>query len=708
MPRKSAFLPYTFECIRRWMDYDEDSPMDSPWDDSDSFIENRCGARQDTLLTNYLATGTVNYHDQLPPFRGSNPGDNPDHHMNSQGPHSPGPWSGSVSTDDSRRHDSFSHEVELRHRASSSVCDRPRFRDEPVWDNGSRNRRPNPYSFAYEGSRSRYAQQFAAEGQQRSRAPTGAPPRGVHGPSSPPAPPCPPADPLRILDNPDLSLSPRGPDGHPMSEWAIKQAGPEPCVEDECPPSDDNYAATEEARIERARTKPLKLGRAVQPVWRDNNQRLLGRFHRCQIVTLEQAFNLISFLNAGQQEAWELYSTFTQNLAAFPLLFRTEGKAYILCHQQDIERSWWITVTGEARTPRHERHPGPSTLRRNARPPTIPGPFTPNLPMYGDRGTPNFGSHASGSTSAGATSSSSNSSNSHPPTWVMDPTRPHPRVNVPTARYGPRRQPQTLSRPRSTTLVLSPDDSQGYLGTSPPNPTDTPPGPELEEFAGSALTPNTRWTAEQILLLGGGDTARREDMLAHQTNLALAPDNRRIANHQHKQFTNAALYLFSVRGLFAHIVSVGGYPTASLSISHYRSLTDNITIFLIAAWYVQHGIVPGSPDVLALEEFARSCRNMMAGNTDITNEVWPVDEMDAVATLGYDATCIPSWTAFQHASARPDIAPGSTPGTNTAAAPSGLAASAHALTTMEDMQGMSGPTDDDKPKPVIAEESSAA
>ncbi|KAJ6450555.1 hypothetical protein C8R47DRAFT_1230210 [Mycena vitilis] len=721
--------------ILRWMSF-EDSNMDTPWNDSDSFIENRSGERNRYLARELLSrwdgelprpTFVFGIYAPLdgpvPPFRGwgvvqDYPGDNPDTRMNpgapaplintpvmapqsKPGPQSPGQRSGSVSTDDSRRHDSYAHEEELRYRASHSMRDRPRMRDEPAWGEGNRDsRRPTPYpKYAFEGTRSR----------------NGLPPmRSAPPPQPRVTPQVPPGmvrmvpDPVRTFDNPDLSMAPRGPDGHPQSEWAIRQAGPDATVDDDCPPPDLGYAAAEEERIAKARVKPLKEGRTHQPVWREDNPRLLGRFYRTQITTLEQAFNLISFLDAGQQEARELFETVTQNLAAFPLHFRTEGEAYLLRNQQDIEAAWWVTITGRRRASRQERHPGPAQARRQTA--QGMGPFTPHPPtLYTDRGNP---PHYQG----GASSSSASSSLTRPFSRIDDPTRPHPRVDAPrAARYGPR--PPERAPPRPPTPVLSQDDSQGYLGRSPPNVSDV--APALSEFIDISLVPNTRWTAgalagryqhthpsmwaRGIMNSSGhiattlGDTARREDVLAHHTNLALAPDHRRALNHQHHQFTQAVVNLFSVRGLFAHIVQEGGYPMDMLPMRHYDSLTDNMTIFLAAAWYVTHGIVPGSPDVLALEEFARARRNMQAGNEDVTNEEWAVDDMDAVATLGFTAPRIPLWADINHAPPRPlasasgATAVGPAPGT-------GLEGSAHAV-PMEDI--VNGPAEkpvEDKPE----------
>ncbi|KAJ7660417.1 hypothetical protein DFH06DRAFT_1130306 [Mycena polygramma] len=272
----------------------------------------------------------------------------------------------------------------------------------------------------------------------------------------------------------------------------------------------------------------------------------------------------------------------------------------------------------------------------------IPGPFTPNPPVYSDR-------------------------------------------DAPRPRYGPRIVPAP-GPPRAPTPVLSTDNSQGYFGSSPPNSGDTAPA----DFIETAIIPNTRWTAGELatryqqqhptiwargilnssdhIMSTLGDMACREDVLCQ------------ALNHQHQQFARMALYLFSVPSLFVHIVKVGGYPVGSAPMPHYDSLTDNMTLFLAAAWYVTHSIAPGSAAVLALKEFSRARRNMLAGNNNLENTTWAVDEMDAVATLSFGAPHIPLCADIYHAPQRPNVPDNNGAGNNdtTATNPgAGLAASAH-------------------------------
>jgi hypothetical protein len=145
-----------------------------------------------------------------------------------------------------------------------------------------------------------------------------------------------------------------------------------------------------------------------------------------------------------------------------------------------------------------------------------------------------------------------------------------------------------------------------------------------------------------------GDSPHREDLLGYFTICALAPQNTRSLNHQYRLFSQAAVRLFSVKGLFAHIVRIGGYPSALLPMEHYPYLTDNITLPLVAAWFVQHGIIPESNDVSILEDFARVRRNVQASITDLDNERWE-DEPRGHSAMAMNSSEIPAWTAIHHA-----------------------------------------------------------
>ncbi|KAJ7031077.1 hypothetical protein C8F04DRAFT_1186134 [Mycena alexandri] len=539
-------------------------------------------------------------------------------------PYSQGRRSASTTTsssEDSRRVDgTFGHEDELRHCAIASR-DRGRFSDEPYWDNGQRARADNrrhPYN-NYDGARGRGWNASSAENTQN-RTPRGQPPPPPTLREARSGAP----EPIRTLDNPDLSLAPRGPDGHPQSEWAIRQANSTTIEHDDCPPSDPRYPELEEEHIVRVRERPLAVGNISQPAWREGNPRLLGRFYRLQIHTIEQAFNLISFLDVGQQEAYELYTLIVGNLAAYPRTFRTEGEAHLMRFQQEIDCAWWITTTGVTRPPRHERHPNlyktsRGLIQGNARDSsrvdivsslgtTQPGTAGGAHRTYGPRAI------------VGAATSDNMGGRAYGPNYSFGTT----------AMIRPA-QSTTAVVTRSAAPSVVTDASPSYLGGSPPDTEDERPLDAAE--ADSTARVNTRWTARELEL--------RYQRTHPRTNA-----------HQQRLFIQAGMQLFLVIGSYEHILRLGEYPLTALPIAHYPYPTDNITIFLVAAWYAQHGIIPGSRDVNYLEDYARARRNVTAGIADLANGDWAADAINATA-LQLTAAQVPHWSVLQHAPGEP-------------------------------------------------------
>ncbi|KAJ7434623.1 hypothetical protein B0H11DRAFT_1938389, partial [Mycena galericulata] len=526
-------------------------------------------------------------------------------------------------------------------------------------------RRQDQRNYAGAGDRTRnYNIAFAEDTRMHARAVGRATSRGTTPPPTPLAPLVrsrPPGDPPRIIPSPDLRLAPRGPDGHPQSPWAVRRASPESIDDDDDGPiPDPEFSTIEEARIARFRSKPLNDQRAP-PIWNPGNPRLLGRFHHHQIQTLDQAYNIISFLHNGQDEAYELFQVINQNGSGFPEVFRTEGEAYLIRHQQELERMWWNTTTGAPRPPRHVRHP-------NTRPAVSLGPR---------RDEPGPSTTQRQRAEAGP-----------PSTAVMQEERQAPRVYGPPPVFAPapatyifgnttpiRTTPSTTAVVRPVPPPPTPGDAQGYLGTSPPNPADSAPTvPSFWEFPSLDATPNSRWSINDLTnrftrihprhwnmavrdYLGHapttlGDTPRRDDVLPSTPPATPIPA------------------IFRIEGLYDHVVRIGEYEVASLPLEHYPFLTDNITIYLVAAWFAQHGIAPGTPEVAAIQEFARIRRNVSLGITNWENSEWVAEPRNMASTLSMTRGEIPHRTDLQHAPLRP--------------APTGLAASIHAP-AMEDV-----------------------
>ncbi|KAJ7712521.1 hypothetical protein DFH07DRAFT_974934 [Mycena maculata] len=354
--------------------------MEDSYNDSDEFIEDRSNrgnylARQNvSRWTGQLPRPTFVFglHASLdgpvPPFRRFGPvedypGDNPGPRNLRTGRYTLDTMSGSGYTthsEDSRPFDGREDALLRQHALSTR---RDRFQDEPYWRDARYDHRTRHDDRHHYDQRSAHATgagrschnniAYAEDQRTYAQEANTAHARGI----TPPPPPSStssrgPDGAQRIMPNPDLRLAPRGPDGHPQSAWLIRQDRLEPLDDDEeCLPSDPGYVAEEDAQIERAYAKPLKE-RHDNPSWQAGNPHVLGRFWGCQIQTLEQALNLVAFMETGQQEAYELFALISQNLGAFPLHFRTEGEAHLMRHHQELERNWWVTVTGTARAPR--------------------------------------------------------------------------------------------------------------------------------------------------------------------------------------------------------------------------------------------------------------------------------------------------------------------------------------------------------------------
>ncbi|KAJ7742067.1 hypothetical protein B0H16DRAFT_1464235 [Mycena metata] len=657
--------------------------MNPAWNDSDNYIEDR-SRRGEYLKRELLSrwdghmprpTFVFGVYAQLdgpvPPFNGFGvvldyAGDNPDIRMAQTALRTPDihPGPPQVYHDSGRRYDNIVGDDELRSRVFAS---RERFHDEPYWehqqrrgDHGGRGEhRPRPYGASYNSS-TRTRSSYSASSSDDSRV-------GQHDIRSVHSM-------MRIIENPDLELAPRGPDGHPMSAWAMRQANPDTAsVDDACPPPAEGYAEQEEERLARARERPVGALKGPYQVqtWREGNSRAMGRFYRRQIVTIEQAYNLVAFLDVGQQEAYELFALTVQNLAAFPQQFRTEGEAHLMRYQQDIERAWWTVTTGGPRAPRAVRHGNPlvrptdssSTTRRVEAKPAATRPPPPLARGHEQR------------------------------EFDIAQTRAYgpPVVPAPTSA---RDRPSPAAQPRPTTPLTSADGSPGFLGRSQPNPSDARPTFSNGAVHDASLTPNTRWTAGDlhnrharthpsvwrrgvrgfsgVLATALGDTPNRPDILASNTTTALAPNTLQA---DFRAFVLVGMRLFSVRGLYDLILRLGEYPVETAAMEHYPYSTENLTIFLVAAWYARHGILPGSPDVLALEDFARVRRNVVSGIPDLNNTVWP-EAPGSAAALQTDASQVPHWDVLRHAPVQ--------------SAGGGIHASVHA--PMEDVEGPTAET----------------
>ncbi|KAJ7799313.1 hypothetical protein B0H13DRAFT_1933218 [Mycena leptocephala] len=398
----------------------------------------------------------------------------------------------------------------------------------------------------------------------------------------------------------------------------------------------------------------------------------LGIWQHLTIANLLQALNLIEWMDQGDESAYELFRFIIQNVSAEPGTFRTEGENHIIIHQGRLDRDWWITTRGVA----HDQ--SAYLVNAPARAHRMHHRCAPSPRRLWDHRTAQRWSG-----------------------WLAPPPRARPtnRARAPPGGYAL--------------------EGRGYLGTSPPDPADeAPPMAATGEFRAWRALPNMLGTVVDVMrhyffadthtwavgirnMLGerrrpGGDTVHTGDALAYQTCIALGPDDRHGLDHQWRHFYETLVLMFSIPGLYAHIVSVGGYPEAALPMVHYPYLTDNITMPLVAAWLVQHGIPATGAAPAAIEEFARSRCNIRASIEDLSNVGWADEPRSVTSALAVDHASIPSWANLCHA---PSIrAPDAVRNPGATVVHDGVAASMHAPDMDVDMTAK---TDDPLPPPPV-------
>ncbi|KAJ6503180.1 hypothetical protein C8R47DRAFT_1210456 [Mycena vitilis] len=256
----------------------------------------------------------------------------------------------------------------------------------------------------------------------------------------------------RIIAKPNPHIAPRRADGHPLAPRAAARDH-----EDELLP-DPQYVAREEERlpVARARAKASQdRARNIAPIVRPRDER--GMWRTFHIGTIAQAVNLCEWLELGESDAYEKFQHVVQSCAASPTDFRAEGEAYLLRHQQQLERSYW---PGEAAGPSRSDVTDVNALMDDITP-------QERAPRKGK-------ARADGEDTA--------------PRWSFGSVAPL----VPSHTGTP--------PPMANDEVAVHVDGPGYFGTSAPDPTDTVPEPApTGDFRVWHGLPNSRATVLEVI-----------------------------------------------------------------------------------------------------------------------------------------------------------------------------------------------------------------
>jgi hypothetical protein len=161
-----------------------------------------------------------------------------------------------------------------------------------------------------------------------------------------------------------------------------------------------------------------------------------------------------------------------QNASAEPGAFRTEGESHIIVHQGRLDRDWWVTTRGTTRPSRSERNFNSRTERQ-------PASHTPSL-----RTIP---------------ASPAGPSQRPDAERVSNVTAPRPANGGWSFGTAVSIQPSPLASRACAPPGGYALEGRGYLGTSPPNPTDVaPPMAATGEFRAWRGLPNTLGTVVEV------------------------------------------------------------------------------------------------------------------------------------------------------------------------------------------------------------------
>jgi hypothetical protein len=127
-----------------------------------------------------------------------------------------------------------------------------------------------------------------------------------------------------------------------------------------------------------------------------------------------------------------------------------------------------------------------------------------------------------------------------------------------------------------------------------------------------------------------GDTLQSPflpDVQAVRFLVELAPFRRHGVNATklaRQTWISTFLDLFSIPGLYAHIIHATGFPVGNRTRERFPFITNNLSYLQVAVWIHDHGLRAEDPTVGYLEEWAKSCR-ISTGSilTDGSWDAWP-------------------------------------------------------------------------------------
>jgi hypothetical protein len=106
----------------------------------------------------------------------------------------------------------------------------------------------------------------------------------------------------------------------------------------------------------------------------------------------------------------------------------------------------------------------------------------------------------------------------------------------------------------------------------------------------------------------------------------LAPFHHHSVNSKLAQQTwiTTFLDLFSIHGLYAHIIQATGFPMGNHTRERFPFITNNLSYLHIMVWIHNHRLLAEDPTVGYLEDWAKSCHaSSRSILTDGSWDAWP-------------------------------------------------------------------------------------
>ncbi|KAJ6465194.1 hypothetical protein C8R47DRAFT_1079384 [Mycena vitilis] len=406
-----------------------------------------------------------------------------------------------------------------------------------------------------------------------------------------------------ITPPPSLLDAARNRRGHPLFPDDSEESEYEGSDVSDAPSRTAKYKKAEKTRALRV-TKKAEASRAQPRAALPRNKDALGVWYNVDIETYEDARNLLRWCGAGEPRARKLVLHLEQYYGIRSDLARTEGVAHVMAQQSASNRAYQLATTGTVPLKRGARQKSPfsdsEAIPEDAKAEDADMPPTsPRGPSFGNKG------------------------------WVS-----------------------------------------AYLGVSPPGDTENFDILSSRASASEALeyyyaSPTNEWPPGMRTVDGVYPTTKSEKPLLNDVRVVctlrhLLPeaDGSSAGDAANMHVLEKTMLLFSITGMFAHYVTVGGLRFQARPIDeNYNFDTQNITFSHIASFVSTHGISIASDDVLAIESYARSYRNRVAKNDDPANESfgsWPHDTscIDMI-----DVNTITKWADLDYGALRPGLPP---------------------------------------------------